>query len=171
VTKLGISAELLPKSPQTIASSYLTLYQFDLAGNLNWTFILENEYEIDPSPATNPSNLLLSPTDEVIVLGNYATDVSSDERGFIRWISPIVVDTDDLVIGDYQVFPNPAESFLQIDGDIPLEHVTIVDGNGKVVKSIDLVGERIAVGDLPAGAYFLLLRKEKGTQVCKMIKL
>ena len=76
------------------------------------------------------------------------------------------------------VYPNPASDNLNIRFDEPLEGevtVQLINAQGKLVKTdvmeVTVIEKQINLQDLPAGAYFLKLTKDKLTNVYKVVKL
>ncbi len=74
----------------------------------------------------------------------------------------------------FNVFPNPAQSELTIKGNRSINHVTIVDVNGRLLKSIKRSGLTsstiINVEGLNSGIYFLNIESESTKQVVKFVK-
>ncbi|WP_026755727.1 T9SS type A sorting domain-containing protein [Sediminibacter sp. Hel_I_10] len=74
----------------------------------------------------------------------------------------------------FNVFPNPAQSDLTVKGNRSINHVTIVDVNGRLLKSIKRSGLTsstiINVEDLNSGIYFLNIESESTKQVVKFVK-
>jgi hypothetical protein len=76
------------------------------------------------------------------------------------------------------VYPNPASDNLNIRFDEPLDSevtVHLINAQGKLVKTdvmeVTVLEKQINLQDLPAGAYFLKLTKDKLTNVYKVVKL
>ncbi len=74
----------------------------------------------------------------------------------------------------FNVFPNPAQSELSIKGNRSINHITIVDVNGRLLKSINHSGLTsstiINVEDLNCGIYFLNIESESTKQAVKFVK-
>ncbi len=68
------------------------------------------------------------------------------------------------------VYPNPAHSYVQVLGAVPLE-ITISSMEGKV-QAVRQTAGRIGLEDLPAGMYLLRVRDEQGhvLRIEKLIK-
>jgi Secretion system C-terminal sorting domain len=101
-----------------------------------------------------------------------ALDVDNKSKS----ISPVIA----VVLGDDQqtvtIWPNPATSYIVInnaDKGNMYSKALIFDVNGKIVteSKLDPDFTKIAVNDLPAGAYIVKIENEKGTAVTqKFIK-
>ncbi|AXG69323.1 pregnancy-associated plasma protein-A [Kordia sp. SMS9] len=75
------------------------------------------------------------------------------------------------------MYPNPAQNEITIAANegILLENITIIDINGKVVKSVTLknqIQNRIDINDISSGVYFVNIRTNTGkTVIKKLIKI
>jgi hypothetical protein len=75
------------------------------------------------------------------------------------------------------MYPNPARNTITITttNDILLENATIVNVNGKIVKSVslkELTNNTIEINELSTGIYFVNIRSNSGkTTIKKLIKL
>ncbi|MFD2909050.1 T9SS type A sorting domain-containing protein [Flavobacterium ardleyense] len=72
------------------------------------------------------------------------------------------------------LFPNPASTVINLSStnNLSLEKFTIIDINGRTIKSIDASGvdASIDVSDLNAGVYFLNIQTTEGNSTKKFIK-
>ncbi|MDR2498175.1 MAG: T9SS type A sorting domain-containing protein [Tannerellaceae bacterium] len=65
----------------------------------------------------------------------------------------------------YQVYPNPANDQIQVSGEF--EQLTLLNANGATVAKTN--GKMINVQSLPAGIYFLKIKKKNGQEVVRKI--
>ena len=72
------------------------------------------------------------------------------------------------------IFPNPANDKLVIQAKFPIDQITILDINGKLLKSSVLSNSKkeceLNVSELSQGIYFLKIQTNSGTQTQKIIK-
>ena len=70
------------------------------------------------------------------------------------------------------IYPNPANSFLQSDHDIdsPMEY-TIFDVSGIICKQSTFSNDRINISDLSPGSYFIRIKSTSKTFTSKFLKL
>jgi hypothetical protein len=72
---------------------------------------------------------------------------------------------------EIKVYPNPTDSYLQIETTVPFSTIAITDLAGKQVFSIlNPTQQSIDVSGLPAGIYYLLATCSRGTTVAKFSK-
>jgi hypothetical protein len=78
------------------------------------------------------------------------------------------------VTNSISVYPNPATTLVNLSNteNLIFENVTIVDVNGRIVKTvaINLTQTQINVSDLTSGIYFLNIETNEGSTVKKFIK-
>ena len=71
------------------------------------------------------------------------------------------------------VFPNPAKDVVNITNAQGLNNVSIIDLNGRTVKSVNFNGvseATVNVSDLTAGVYMMNIAGEKGNSTQKIVK-
>lgn len=73
---------------------------------------------------------------------------------------------------NYAVYPNPADSVLNITGknNVEVTSAQITDLNGRVVKTVNGAVSQINIADLTAGVYFLKLNSAQGAGTTKIVK-
>jgi hypothetical protein len=63
------------------------------------------------------------------------------------------------------VVPNPARDFITVSADMVFEEITLVDSRGSTVRTWTFQEPtrevKLQTGDLPAGAYWLIVNGEK----------
>lgn len=76
------------------------------------------------------------------------------------------------------VYPNPASDNINIRFEEPLDRevtIQLLNSQGKLVKNdvmeVSTLEKQLNLQDLPAGAYFLKLIKDKSSNVYKVVKL
>jgi CotH protein/lamin tail-like protein/type IX secretion system substrate protein len=149
------------------AGSYLTVWVDDdeLQAGLHTSFNLA---------ASGEQLLLLNPSLEIVdqvVFGSQAPDISlgrcPNGTGAFTSISPTfgednnsacTVPTNDVRrLETLKIYPNPAREFVVFQNESTIEvRVRLVSPRGRIVKDARFSGSlEIAVGDLPAGLYFV----------------
>jgi len=82
-----------------------------------------------------------------------------------------VLDTDDIVFDEINIYPNPTTGIIRIKGIDDLYVVVIFDEIGReVFKKKDIRGE-LNISDLKQGVYMLRIVKEKEIITKKIIKI
>jgi len=84
--------------------------------------------------------------------------------------------TDEILTGidrrnatDYFVYPNPANGFIQLNGD-NISNVKIINQAGIAVFDQKITaGDNIDISRIPAGIYFVTITSDKGISVEKLI--
>lgn len=69
------------------------------------------------------------------------------------------------------VSPNPSSGMISISGNAVVHSVAITDLHGKKWLETNTGTAKIDAGTLPAGAYFVHVETEKGTEVLKWVKI
>ncbi len=79
---------------------------------------------------------------------------------------------DNFEISSFVMFPNPAKKQLNISGKTMLETVTILDVNGRVLKTIHNSTNNIQINitDLSSGVYFVQIDSGQQKEVKKFVK-
>ena len=84
---------------------------------------------------------------------------------------PCISSTEDLVVDNLSVFPNPVVDVLQIRHEYPELAYELVHPNGTLVKQGQLKnGEQLGLQELLAGIYYLKLQHQGTFFVEKIIK-
>lgn len=78
---------------------------------------------------------------------------------------------------DYQkpiinVYPNPAQEFIQIESGSPVSHFAVYDVTGQLVKQSSPQMSRFSIqlDELPSGIYLCHIKTEQGIVVRKLVK-
>jgi len=93
----------------------------------------------------------------------------------LKSVPAYVLSTENFLDNKFNVFPNPAESVVNITNadNLYVESVTIYDISGKEIKKQVFANEsniQLNVENLTSGAYMLHLQTNEGTAVKKLIK-
>ena len=78
-----------------------------------------------------------------------------------------------MILIQFSIFPNPAETFINIDlkEDVNINNILIIDLMGKeVYKSKSITSSRIDVSFLEEGNYIIVVNSNLGKQVGKFVK-
>lgn len=100
------------------------------------------------------------------------TPDSVDVFYYLRSCQPLAVSS--LAQASIEVFPNPTAQYFSLKNAEMVHKLTLCDASGKMLRRIPANSDqRYEVGDLPAGAYFLVLENKEGAilQVLSMAKI
>ena len=128
----------------------------------------------------------VSPTNEIILAGNFSETVNfapMEERlfqsrgildGYVAKINPQSVSNLELNAGSFTLFPNPANSELNIELSSTFANIksaSIYNSFGvKIYEESNMHDYTIDVGDFPSGMYFFVLESTNQSFVKKWIK-
>lgn len=141
--------------PGTVVSGTITLATpIDFTANPDYAIFLGNGYA-NANPPTNSGTW-----SNISITLNGVTETTASSASFVS--------------NSISVYPNPATSVVNLsskDGLI-FENVTIVDVNGRTVKTVAVnqTQSQINVSDLNSGIYFLNIETNEGSTVKKFIK-
>lgn len=90
-------------------------------------------------------------------------------------VTATTLSTDDFVSSKFSVYPNPTNDLVTVsnNGSIQINKVSILDINGRTVKSLNYNGvteTQINVAELNAGIYFMNIDTNEGIATKKVIK-
>ena len=68
------------------------------------------------------------------------------------------------------LYPNPANEFVNIDIDYLIDNVQIIDALGKEIKYLNIENNRINIKNFKSGVYFLKINSEGKNFYQKFIK-
>ncbi|MFZ1582603.1 MAG: T9SS type A sorting domain-containing protein, partial [Saprospiraceae bacterium] len=71
---------------------------------------------------------------------------------------------------DFYLYPNPTTDYLYIRSNQKINEIKIFDINGRLVRSIVDLNDRISIQDLVQGVYILQLNSVKGSYLFKLLK-
>ncbi len=76
--------------------------------------------------------------------------------------------TEDLQV---HLFTNPTSRWITLVFDAPLAEVTLLDGQGKFLKTQKgISGMQLSLEEFENGVFFLLFKSDKGTMVKRIIR-
>jgi hypothetical protein len=104
--------------------------------------------------------------------------VSNDAFAFMVddfLVTATTLGTDSFVTSNFSVYPNPANSVLNISGkdNLAVKGIEITDLNGRIVKTLNGSNAsqmQINISDLNTGMYFLKIKSELGEGTTKIMK-
>lgn len=98
-------------------------------------------------------------------------DIINDE-GSIATFFDDVLSTDEFLVKDFNIYPNPATDFITIESQhTKIEKVVVVDLYGKVVlKDKSLQKKNISISNLKQGVYILMIYTSTEIATHKFIK-
>ena len=85
----------------------------------------------------------------------------------INWEAPVGIS--ESIQNDYQVYPNPVNDVLTIEG--PTGIITVTNINGKLIsKGMHTMQSNVDFSELPNGVYMVNMSTSNGTVTKKVIK-
>ena len=86
-------------------------------------------------------------------------------------ISSAIVSVDELKSRRHSIFPNPAQSVINIQGELFFNtEFNIISSNGVIIKQARLRKNQVDITGLPNGYYFLRLQTEIGIDMLAFVK-
>lgn len=119
---------------------------------------------------SNGWSIALSNNGSVVAIGASGGDINFMNSGYLRVFSlSTVLKTDDFVLQNFSVFPNPATDTIKItlQKKLILEKVNVYSALGQLVKSSS--SSKISVKDLSKGIYYFEIITNKGKATKKII--
>ena len=139
----------------------------------NGDFVLDNKYKDIATTNTYKSRVNFTSNDNqaVEVWEENRTGLESDNKTYIQNFS--IDDNssihDNSKKSDIYIYPNPVSSILNIVTDADIKACEILDASGKNIKTFH--SEKINLGNLPSGLYFLKVYISNGeVSVHKIVK-
>lgn len=125
----------------------------------------DGQTSTDKAPAFTTSSDTITVSLTVVTLDGCSADTSI--------LVKIVSSLDDLSVVGLRVYPNPTNDILKLENNSAIEHIEILDQNGRVVRSIQLNGinQQIDLTDLVQGVYTLRVKKDDLHYYGKILKL
>lgn len=139
----------------------------------NGDFVLDNKYKDIATTNTYKSRVNFTSNDNqaVEVWEENRTGLESDNKTYIQNFS---IDDNSSIYdnskkSDIYIYPNPVSSILNIVTDADIKACEILDASGKNIKTFH--SEKINLGNLPSGLYFLKVYISNGeVSVHKIVK-
>ena len=97
--------------------------------------------------------------------------VANGSRELVWYENLTVLEVDELQHLALEVYPNPMDRALHVQGREPLKQVTFYGVLGQVLMTVRTGFGNIDVSSLPTGLYFVEVRTEKGAVVERVVKL
>ncbi len=79
-----------------------------------------------------------------------------------------ILSTDDLEIADFEVFPNPTQSVVNISSKLPVTKLEVYSSLGQ--KVLESVNTTVNISEQPDGLYFFRIYTNAGVETRKVIK-
>lgn len=114
-------------------------------GGTSWTLIDATQNLND---VTSTSTKLFAVGENGLLLTKDKATLSTTEIGVIN-------------PNKISVYPNPANDYIYVKGDLDIKSISLYNTLGIKVMSQNLNNERIFVGDLPKGVYFLRFKNQR----------
>ncbi len=160
------------------ATSYQVEIDWDIANNV----ILPTQTSKELAPGESDTNRISGAFVVPDTVGSFGycvrLNLSGDQRvGNDSLCSTINISkttgSSNLSQREVNIYPVPANGFLNVSGLVDIDEVIITDINGKMVNSFDLHGEqslRIDLLDLPSGSYQMTINGEEINKAYQFIK-
>ncbi len=148
-------------------SGHVRIYQNVLG---TWT---KNAKDIDGEFISDlsGSSISLASDGKAIVIGAPRNSGNGNNSGQVRVydLSNIIVSSDNFVLNNFNLFPNPTSHTLNIElrNDLFLHKVVIYDDSGKIMRIMH--EEKIYVGNLDNGTYIVEIFTNRGKVAKKII--
>ena len=150
------------------------IHHLDLEENKDFLYIFDNAPANDRLLATLTGNV----SDTVMLFEKkrlaflFETDEQNNASGFNLTYQAGYVGVDDLSEENIAIYPNPAESVLTVDTDVPMEHVSVLDLTGRAVLQLPAAGYHLDVplDGLSQGVYVIHIKTSENQIVKKFIK-
>ena len=144
-----------------------------------------NEMQVTNGPYDNYQWLLNgsvlaganNPTFNTVGNGNYVLVASNnnacgtDTSAAVEVTNHGGVGINELVASTINVWPNPANEYINITSKYPVKAVQLFSAAGQQVEVQAIAGNRINVAELPTGVYFLKVQVEVGGSIHRLVKL
>lgn len=109
-------------------------------------------------------------TSPIRIFTSFNTDFGSSVKLNFRVQFPLATTEQLIDATQVNVFPNPAQTEIVIDG-FDADNAVITDITGRVIQTSKLTSASISVSEIPVGVYMLQLTNNKGQQVIKKITI
>lgn len=131
----------------------------------------ESQYEwyVDGSLVPNETNQDIAPAPPY---GSYEVLVINSD-GCTAISNPFIVTAglDNFDKTNFVVYPNPSSDIITIQSDIEIVSVSLVDLNGKNIGIKKLSMGQYSLGNIPSGAYIIIITSEIGVSKAKITRL
>jgi len=129
------------------------------AGNKNLFYNLANEW----TPSELEGSVMLRPV--------FDMDASDCRKTKIAVKDPLSSVTS-FISGDFDIYPNPASNFLNIDFNekYKVDNIRILDATGRMVQNYNGYTNKVDIGKLTNGIYFIQLNAAGKTGIKKFMK-
>lgn len=125
-------------------------------------------YKIRPLPSLVAGNIINN-TADIYFDFNPAIITNTTSTEFFANLSVSEFNASQLIL-----YPNPTTNELNIKNNSPIEEITIIDINGRILKKLDLDSQvlsiKIEVENLTDGIYFIKIKSNQVETIRKMIK-
>ena len=125
---------------------------YDWSGNINFKRFNPNTFLlVDNTPITQA----FGDVKNIITCGNgcYAFNTSDNKVIIINdsTLSTTEVETNNKL----SIYPNPTTDFLNINSEIAISELKISDINGRIINNLQFIDDKLYVGELQKGIYFI----------------
>ncbi len=72
-----------------------------------------------------------------------------------------------------EIFPNPAENFVNIKSKLPVKSIELYDNSGRRIKSPTSINQsqtKLNLEEIPSGIYYIRIQTEMGWEIQKLVK-
>ena len=131
---------------------------------------------IEAIPANNAATVSGDVGEKAVVEGKNTFNIKvTAEDGvhftdYVLEVTNTVVAISEVDKNTIKLYPNPANDCLNITSEYAIEHITIYDLTGRVVKQIDQTTTRIDLNNISSGFYLLKVTTEQGNAMYKFVK-
>lgn len=132
---------------------------YDWSGNINFKRFNPNTFLlVDNTPITQA----FGDVKNIITCGNgcYAFNTSDNKVIIINdsTLSTTEIETNNKL----SIYPNPTTDFLNINSEIAISELKISDINGRIINNLQFIDDKLNVGELQKGIYFIKITDING---------
>ncbi len=126
-----------------------------------------NQWYINGNPIDGATNQIFTYS----AIGNYTVEVTSNGCSSVSEEFGIILSVEDL-LSTTTVFPNPAENYITITGQIPGTQFNLIDTRGQLLRTavLNSVNTHVDVHDLAAGIYLATFMYQNAVHHIKFVK-
>lgn len=100
----------------------------------------------------------------------FTTNSEGQADGWEAKYETVISGINNINTNSFNVYPNPAEDYLILDGVYTDQMITIMDISGKLIMKTKSNGNNIDISDLNAGLYIISINQDNNIQHTKFIK-
>ena len=121
------------------------------------------------STLQHSTNTYISTGNYTVELTTFSTDTCFTSTNS-QMVNVVITSIDKkAILNKIKIYPNPANSFIEIKTDLDYNSISIMDVTGKAIKQLDSQ-TKIDISDLTSGIYFIKITGKENTVIRKFVK-